>query len=244
MTIAPLAFDAVDFSWAGHPALREISFTVPENCVTVVTGPAGSGKSTLLRLLATLESDYRGAISHSGRELHDLTKQELKKIRQEMGVVLNPLGNFDWLSAEAALQFVLDCKGESHQERVGAVLREVGLADAQKLFPREMSGGMQKRLALARAILLRPRVLLLDDPTAGLDPVTGREILDLIANLKGTSTIVFATSDVANVRRLADTVIFLVGGRILFNGGLESFLSSSDASVRQFLLGLTEGPIA
>ncbi|MBI1859684.1 MAG: ATP-binding cassette domain-containing protein [Deltaproteobacteria bacterium] len=246
MTDCSLSMDSVGFSWGGRVALQSISFTPPQNQITVVTGPAGCGKSTLLRLLATLESDYRGAIRTGGRELLTLTRTELVAWRRQIGVMLNPLGNFDWLTAEGCLEFVIAHAGHKGLggERAVATLSSVGLEWARGRFPHEMSGGMQKRLALARALVLSPRMLILDDPTAGLDPVTGREILDLIAGLRGSASIVLATSDTANVRRLADHVLFLVEGRGHFFGANEAFQKSDDPYIRQFLESRTEGPIS
>lgn len=258
MTESVLSIDSVDFSWGKSPCLSQISFTAQANSLTAVTGPAGCGKSTLLRILATLEGAYRGKMLLGGVDRRGFSSGDLKAWRQKLGVVLNPLGNFDWLTAKESLQFVLtengqatinsasDSAGDSEvtDSRIERTLASVGLNGSAHLYPHEMSGGMQKRLALARALILGPQLLILDDPTAGLDPVTGREILELIESLKGSATVILATSDSANVLRLADHVVFIVGGQIQFSGSVEAFRSSRHPGVRQFLEARTDGPIS
>lgn len=243
-----LLCEDLTFGW-GEDVIHHVSFSVGEGELVTITGPAGSGKSTLLRLLSTLEEDFKGKISLGEKSLRTFTREEIKQWRKKQGTLLSPPGLFDWMTAGESLNFILAENGETiskwaeRSERAIAVLGTVGLAEGRNLYPREMSGGMQKRLAIARALVLDPSLLLLDDPTAGLDPVTGHALVDLIGSLKQDRTIVLATSDIALVKGLADRVCFLVEGRLQFFGTATEFQNVADPYVRQFLTASPEGPI-
>ncbi len=250
--IAPLvSMNGVTFAWNGTRALHDLSVSVNPGSTLMVTGPAGCGKSTCLRLLATLETGFLGDIGLGGNALRDFTAEQLKSWRTKVGVMLSPLGLFDWLTVYDGLEFVwreaegrVNDQKDSHQSRIEQVLASVGLSDAGHRFPRELSGGMQKRLALARALLRSPELLILDEPASGLDPVTGRAIWDLISSLKRQTTVIIATSDVASIFRTADNVLLINRGAPLFYGTVGSFRDSADPSVQQFIRGRVEGPIA
>jgi phospholipid/cholesterol/gamma-HCH transport system ATP-binding protein len=221
-----------------QPVLYRISFSVEEGQSYVILGQSGIGKSVLLKTLARLIEPDEGFAEIKTRNL---------------GMVFQKNALFDSLSVFENLDFTLrERSKESAAERrkkIQMYLDWVELGNTAKLMPNELSGGMQKRLAIARALIVEPQVVLYDEPTAGLDPITSRLIADLILRLKKEtrSTIVTVTSDVLRAFQLADRIGLLVrgvdGASLLDIGAPEQARLSGDARVQQFLKGQTQGPL-
>jgi len=230
--------------------LQTCSVKLLRSEIYCLMGPSGSGKTTLLKLLAGLLKPREGSIYYLQRPMESFGLKERKKIAREVTMSFQKGGLLDWLTVEQNIRFALDELNQgSHEERQKLVensLERVQLSHCKQLFTRELSGGMLKRLSLARAIALNPTVLLLDDPTAGLDPVTGAEIVKLIQDFQKEhqSSILLVTSDLSVAFSIATRMGFLWSGRIGFEGSPQDFRNSQAPSLRQFLFGLQEGPLS
>ncbi len=233
-----LILDRVSLSFpAGVTALSEVSLSLDSGEVLAVLGPSGSGKTTLLKVMAGLLVPQSGTVRKNG---------ERSPFR--LGMTFQNSGIFDSMTCFENLEIVLREWGVARQERkerIAAALEEVGLSGSDSLYPHQISGGMKKRLGIARSLLLKPNVVLYDDPTAGLDPVTSRSICDLIETtrkLRGT-TIVLVTSDLAQAIRISGRIAFLHRGQLLEAGTTEAIRNSRNPVVHQFMHGLLRGPL-
>jgi phospholipid/cholesterol/gamma-HCH transport system ATP-binding protein len=213
---------------------RNVSFSAQRGSATALIGPSGSGKSTLLKTIAGLLTPNEGRVSLGSEDL---------------GMLFQKNALFDSLTVEENLLFPLrerkKIKGAPARARAAELLNEVGLAGSEHLYPNQISGGMQKRLGIARALIVEPEILLYDEPTAGLDPITSRLIADVILRLKkklGT-TILTVTSDMQRAYQLGDTIYLLAQGRLLGGNGPDEIRRSEDPSIRQFIQGMQEGPL-
>ncbi len=213
---------------------RKISLLVEDQESIVIMGPSGSGKTTLLKIIAGLLDSEEGKL-----ELDDTN----------MGMVFQKNALFDSLTAMENLLLPLqEC---SHIEEAQAkqearrYLNEVGLLDVESLYPNELSGGMQKRLGIARALILKPKILLCDDPTAGLDPITSRKIGELLLKLKTLykTTLLTMTNDLQRAFQLADRLYVLAQGKLHGGAPKEQILASKDPLISQFIKGLSTGPL-
>lgn len=220
------------------PVLGRVSFSVEAGSAYVVLGASGSGKSVLLKCLAGLLTPDRGHVTIAS---------------SNVGMLFQNNALFDSLTVEDNLLFPLaerlGITGSAARERASALLDAVGLTGTEALMPASLSGGMQKRLGIARALIVEPQVLLYDEPTAGLDPITSRMIAELIVSLRKArgTTIVAVTSDVMRAFQLADRIGLLVrtaeGSDLIDIGTPEDARASSSPAVRQFIHGLQEGPL-
>lgn len=222
--------------------LRDVSFEVQKGKALVILGQSGSGKSVLLKILAQLLDPDQGRV---------------EILSTNIGMVFQKNALFDSLTVEENLKFAMEERGgvgaRTQLAKIAKFLEWVGLSHATKLMPNELSGGMQKRLAIARALIVQPEVLLYDEPTAGLDPITSRMIADLMLKLKAEfgTTIVCVTSDVLRAYQLGDQIGLLTphmgraraGSTFLNVGTPEEARTSRDPLFRQFLDGLTKGPL-
>jgi len=233
------------------PALTDVSFEVSKGEALGLLGPSGAGKTTLLKVLAGLLFPVAGRVRFDGVEFRRSSiKRGLGRtpLSQRLGMTFQNSGLFDSLTCGENLTLALrECGVDKSEwaERVYSALSDVGLAGSEKLYPHEISGGMRKRLGIARALLMRPEVVLYDDPTAGLDPVTSRSIVDLIATTRErrAMTFVLVTSDLAQAMRLCDRLAFLYQGKLLTIGGASEVKASLDPVVHQFMNGLLRGPL-
>lgn len=224
---------------------RGLDLDVRRGEILALLGPSGCGKSVLLKLMIGLLPVDRGEILWGGLHVERATPRELKTVRRNVGMVFQSAALFDSLSVADNVAYGLRVDGrrgmtpDAVGERVAWALEAVGLADAGPLMPAELSGGMRKRVGVARTIALRPEVVLYDEPTTGLDPINSARIGDLIANLRAQlrNTSVVVTHDLALASRIADRIALLHEGRVIAIGPLASFEASSDPIVRQFLSG-------
>ncbi len=219
------AAEKVEFCYGKElPILRGLDLAVEAGEILAVVGATGSGKSTLLKLLSGLLVPQKGVVWYDGKPVNLAEREERIRLARSRSMTFQLGGLFDsWTCAENVefpLRELSECSQTERKKRVQRGLAEVGLAGVEKLSVTELSGGMQKRLALARSLVLEPRCLFLDDPTAGLDPVTGRTILDLIASLRKERdmTVVLVTSEIARMLEMVDRVALLTGGKIVESG--------------------------
>ncbi len=200
-------------------ALRGVSVNVGEGEFTAIVGPSGSGKSTLLHLIGCLDTITKGEITVDGNRINDLNKNELSLLRrQKIGFIFQAYNLIPVLTAMENVSFPLILLGESSRqirEKAYKALKDVGLAGMENRRPKELSGGLQQRIAIARALIKRPKLILADEPTANLDSHTGSEILELMLNLNESekTTFIFSTHD-KMVMDYARRLIFLRDGKI------------------------------
>lgn len=249
----PLLFELSSLHF-GHRAfgvelLKDLSLKLEEGVIFGLLGPGGSGKTTLLKLLAGLLKPERGEILFRGRSILEMSSKEKKEFRRSLGMTFQRQGLFDSLNCYENLAFpareLLRLQGHQLKNCVEKLLDDVGLSSAGTLRMHEMSGGMQKRLLLARALLSDPDCLLCDDPTAGLDPITSRTIVDLIHSLtkKNTMSVIWVTSSPTLALTRSTDVGLLYHGSFVDIASAEAFRVSPNAHTQQFLRGLLKGPM-
>jgi phospholipid/cholesterol/gamma-HCH transport system ATP-binding protein len=228
----------------GNEVLRGVSVTVERGETVVIMGGSGSGKTVTLRLIAGLIRPTSGVVRVFGRRLDTLGEEDLLPIRRRMGYVFQGAALFDSLSVHENVAYPLrehTSLGDAEiRERVLEFLSLVGLgAEVLGLLPSELSGGMRKRVGIARALAQQPEMLLFDEPTAGLDPTNARMVSELIVQLRGgvCDAAVVVTHDVELTRTVADRVAILIEGRFAALGPRDAVLASDDPAVQAFLAG-------
>lgn len=224
--------------------LRGLSFQLERGETLVVMGGSGSGKTVLLRHVAGLIRPAAGDVRVFGIAIERLSEEELLPIRRRMGYVFQGAALFDSLSVSENVAFPLrEHTNQSEpeiQERIVHVLSLVGLgADVLPLLPSELSGGMRKRVGIARALVIEPELMLFDEPTAGLDPTNSKMVGELIVQLKAGAgdTSIVVTHDVELARTVADRLAILVDGRFAIVGRPNEVMTSGDPAVQAFLAG-------
>jgi phospholipid/cholesterol/gamma-HCH transport system ATP-binding protein len=207
----------------------------------VVLGHSGSGKSVLLKHINCLIEPDEGTIEFDGKRVEALGERELVPVRRRIGMLFQGGALFDSLTIEDNVAFPLDehgiCHGQERAARVAELLEMVALGGSQLKMPSELSGGMRKRAALARTLALEPEVVLYDEPTTGLDPVTGQQINELIRGLQrrlGLTSVV-VTHDIASANHVADRMAFLYDGKIRRAASAEEMRASDDPMIAAFL---------
>jgi phospholipid/cholesterol/gamma-HCH transport system ATP-binding protein len=229
--------------------LRDVSLTIRAGESFVLIGPSGQGKSVLLKLMAGLLNPTEGKVLWGEDDALTLRGENRVKWMCQMGVVFQKNALFDSLSVFENVAFPLRETTELSdlhlERRVIFFLEAVGLLHAKDLYPSEISGGMQKRLGIARALALEPQIIFYDDPTAGLDPITSRKIVQLILDLKKkmNSTIITVTNDMNRAYQVADRMGMVVDVKLLITGNVEQTKCFDDPRVQQFINGALEGPL-
>ena len=230
--------------------LQGVNLDFVEGETTVVIGPSGSGKSVMLKHIVGLLRPDKGTITLDGERIDNLREKELGVLRKQFGYLFQMGALFDSMTVEQNVAFPLtehtNMKASERAARVGRSLTLVGMDKTQKKMPAELSGGQKKRVALARAIALEPRVILYDEPTTGLDPIRSDVINELIIKLqrelKVTSIVV--THDMASAYKIADRMVMLYDGQIIADGPPDEFRNSQHAVVRSFVEGRSDLEIA
>lgn len=227
-------------AFGGKKVHRGVAFSLREGEMLGLFGGSGSGESVILRSIIGLEKPDRGEILFEGMDLAKLSERELEVVRRRIGYVFQNGALFDSMTVEQNLAYPLRAHtalGEREiRERVDRMLAQVDMRGSNDLLPAELSGGMQKRAGLARAIILDPRIILFDEPTAGLDPANTRRLLELILRLKRTGiTGIFVTHDIPSALAVSDRIAILHEGRIRVVDTVEGLRRSKDPLVRSFL---------
>lgn len=226
-----------------------VNITIPLGRVTAIMGPSGTGKTTLLRLIGGQLRPDSGRIRVEGMDVHALSHHELYRLRRRMGLLFQSGALFTHLSVFENVAFPL----REHADLPEALLRDlvlmkleaVGLRGARDLMPGELSGGMARRVALARAIALDPTMIMYDEPFAGQDPISMGAVVTLIRKLNDALglTSVIVSHDVAETARIADLIHVISDGRVVESGTPEALMASESAWVRQFMHGEADGPV-
>jgi phospholipid/cholesterol/gamma-HCH transport system ATP-binding protein len=236
-------------SYRGLLASDGISCRFRKGKVTVILGGSGSGKSTLLRQVVGLERPDSGSVYFEDREITSLSRRELYEIRKKMGMLFQGAALFNSLSVFENIAFPL----REHTQLGEPVIRTmvkmklelVGLRGMEDLMPSQLSGGMAKRIGLARALIMDPKAVFYDEPTSGLDPISAGVINKLICDLNSALgvTSVVVSHDIESSFRIADWIIILFFGKLIAEGAPEEIKASDDPRVLQFIRGEPEGPI-
>lgn len=229
--------------------MRRLDLNVKKGETLAVMGMSGAGKSTLLKCMAGLLRPSAGQLLIDGTDIARMKESDLDGVRRRLGMVFQYAALFDSLTVYENVAFGL----KRHTRMTEAQIREsvanrlnmVGLPRTEHLYPSQLSGGMQKRVGLARALALEPEILLYDEPTAGLDPITAATIAELIIKARDELgvTSVLVSHDIPSIRTVSNRIAMLHKGRIIALGTVEEMDNCPDAAVRQFMDGSTEGPI-
>jgi phospholipid/cholesterol/gamma-HCH transport system ATP-binding protein len=242
---APVVIDVrrLSLSFDTNRVLDDISFQVREGEALAIVGASGVGKSTVLKLILRLLVPDAGQVLIDGEDINLLSFEEVLEVRQKMGMVFQAAALFDSLSVYENVAYPLRehmrLPEAEVEERVGQALAmvDMSLAEFAERLPAELSGGQKKRVGIARAIVHQPKILLYDEPTTGLDPVTARTIVELMKKLQAELdvTSIIVSHDVRAVLAVSSHIAMLRDGRIIFYGTPEEMVSSTDPHVREFV---------
>ncbi len=243
MASPALELRSASVTFSENAVLRDIRLAINESEIFVLIGPSGQGKSVLLKLLAGLIKPTSGELIVEGDDFFKLSDLKRDQLRRRMGMLFQKNALFDSLTAAENIAFPLretTALTEAQiDKKVRFFLAAVGLAHAYKLNPNELSGGMQKRLGIARALALDPEIIFYDDPTAGLDPITRRKIIDLILGLarERKTTVVAVTNDMNRAYQMAHRIAMVVDHGLIVTGTPMETEASQHPKVHQFVRG-------
>lgn len=237
----PIVVKALRKSFSGRAVLNGINLEVAPGETVALLGRSGTGKSVFLKLLIGLQSPDSGSIRICGREIPALRVKELNEVRKRIGFLFQQAALYDSLTVEENVAFPLErhskLSAADRKARVKELLAGVGMEQDLEKLPSQISGGMQKRVGLARALALDPQILLFDEPTAGLDPITASEIAQQISTLKENRkmTAIVVTHDIHSAKIFADRLVLIHGGDIVIEGTFANLQESRDEFVVRFL---------
>jgi phospholipid/cholesterol/gamma-HCH transport system ATP-binding protein len=237
-----IAVEDLHKSFGSQHVLDGISVAVKRGETLAVLGRSGTGKSVLLRLIIGLETPDSGSVRIHGQAIAGLALDQLGEIRKKMGFLFQHAALYDSLTVEQNVAFPLqhhkkNMPKSEKADRVRQLLAEVGMEDALAKMPSDISGGMQKRVGLARALALEPDILLLDEPTAGLDPISAAEIDDLVLKLQQEHHMasIVVTHDLHSAKTIANRLALLNRGKVVIEGDFEELQKSDIEFVKEFL---------
>ena len=236
-------------SFGEQKVLDGLDLDIPDGEITAIIGPSGEGKSVLLKHLIGLLQPDSGAVEVDGESIIDLRRSELNRIREKFGMLFQNVALFDSMTVFENVAFPLEEKTSLSKDairtKVLSALEDVGLKNIENKFPDELSGGMKKRVGLARAVVLNPKIILFDEPTTGLDPIIKKAIHQLIkdTHAKFGFTAVIVSHEIPEIFDVAQNVAMLFRGKILQFGTSEEIINSADPAIRQFISGSLDGPI-
>jgi phospholipid/cholesterol/gamma-HCH transport system ATP-binding protein len=235
-----IKLEHVTKSFDDHKVLDDVTLDVPEGTAFCLLGRSGTGKSVTLKHIIGLMRPDSGKVLVGGKDVGSLSGRELAEVRRSMGFLFQNSALFDSITVGENVAFPLrrhtDWSDSKIRDTARARLADVGLDEDYDKMPAELSGGMRKRAGLARAMALDPKILLVDEPSAGLDPITAREIDDLLVDLKKKgATIVVVTHNIPSARHIGDELAMLHDGRVVVRGTAEELDRSDDELVRAFM---------
>lgn len=231
----------VSKSFNGQVVLDDVSLKIEPEQIVVILGASGTGKSVLLKHMIGLIRPDKGSVRINGEEISSYSERQLLKLRRSIGFLFQEGALYDFMDCYDNIAFPLRehtrMKGAAIREKIARVLGLLDLDGVEKKMPSELSGGMIKRVALARAIILDAQILFCDEPTSGLDPIRSRDISALIRDLSREMkcTTVITSHDIQNSLRVADRLILVDQGKVVFDGDSEAFRSSQVTQVQEFL---------
>jgi phospholipid/cholesterol/gamma-HCH transport system ATP-binding protein len=241
-SVPVVAVEDLHKSFGSQEVLKGISLTVRRGETLAVLGRSGTGKSVLLRLIIGLEKPDSGSVRIHGHDIAGLALDRLGEIRKKIGFLFQHAALYDSLTVEQNVAFPLqhhrkEMSRSEQSNRVKGLLAEVGMESGLEKMPSDISGGMQKRVGLARALALEPDILLLDEPTAGLDPISAAEIDDLVLKLQEEHHMasIVVTHDLHSAKTIANRLALLNEGNVVIDGSFEELQQSDIAFVREFL---------
>lgn len=236
-------------SFGGQIVLNHLDMVIPSGKITAVIGPSGEGKSVLLRHIIGLMKPDIGRVMVDGEDITHMGRRDLNRVREKFGMLFQNVALFDSMTVFQNVAFPLEEKTrlsrDEIRDRVHEALEHVGLRDVDGKYPDQLSGGMKKRVGLARALLLNPDIILFDEPTTGLDPIISNAMHRLIKDThrRFGFTAVIVTHEVPAIFDICDYVAMLYQGRIQMRGTPDEIRGSDDPVVRQFVSGELEGPL-
>jgi phospholipid/cholesterol/gamma-HCH transport system ATP-binding protein len=236
-----VSVDGLYKSFYDNHVLRGITLEVHKGENVIVLGRSGSGKSVLIRTIAGLFKQDEGTVNVLGHDVNKLSKKELYELRQHMGFLFQQSALYDSLTVRENLEFSLvrNNRGLTRKQvndAVAQALDEVGLPETEHQLPSELSGGQQKRIGIARMLILRPQIILYDEPTAGLDPITCIEINNLILKVKERykASSLLITHDLTCARHTGDRILMIVDGKFVREGSFEHVFDTAEADIKGF----------
>ena len=244
-----IILEGLSKSFNGVKVLDNLNIEFGDKQITVVIGRSGGGKSVMLKHIIGLMKPDSGNVLIGGIDINALKKKELNEIRKKFGMVFQDGALLDSLTVFENTAFPLrrhlKLSEKEIKDRVFSVLEDVGLKGQDKKMPSEISGGMRKRVGVARALILNPEIMLFDEPTTGLDPVMSDVINNLIISIhnKFKFTGIIISHDISGAFKTGDIIAMLYDGRIIESGSPEEFRNSANPVVKQFITGSMEGPI-
>ena len=236
-----IGFDSVSKSFGSRVVLKAVSFSVAAGTAFVLLGRSGTGKSVTLKLMCGLLKADSGSVIVNGEDITQLESNELAHTRRRIGFLFQSAALFDSLSVGENVAFPLrrhTRKANAEiRDQAQSILEQLGLGKEYDTMPGNLSGGMRKRAGLARALAVEPSILLVDEPSAGLDPITSTEIDELLIDIKMNrhTTLVVVTHNIPSARRIADRMAFLDGGHLVAEGTVGELEQSENALVRAFM---------
>jgi len=239
----------VSKTFDGHKVLDNLNLNIETGESTVIIGRSGCGKSVLLKHIIGLLKPDSGHVLIDGKDITRMDEKELSAVRMKFGMLFQGAALFDSLNILENVGFALiehtNTPRAEIVKRVKESLALVGLKDIEYKKPSELSGGMRKRVGLARAIIVRPEIMLYDEPTTGVDPIMGDSVNDLIIKLhtKLNVTSIAVTHDMTSAYKIADRVAMLYNGKIIVDGTPDEIKNTKDPIIRQFITGAGTGPI-
>ena len=236
-------------AFGSQKVLNGLNLMVPDGQITAIIGPSGEGKSVLLRHIIGLMQPDSGQIEVDGESIIGIRRSEMNRIREKFGMLFQNAALFDSMNVFENVAFPLQEKTSFSKDeirtRVLSALEDVGLKNVEQKFTDELSGGMKKRVGLARALLLSPKIILFDEPTTGLDPIIKRAIHQLIreTHAKFGYTALVVSHEIPDIFDIAQNVAMLFRGEILQFGTADEIRNSANPAVKQFISGSLDGPI-
>ena len=231
----------IEKSFGENKVLKNVNMTFKKGQTNLIIGESGSGKTTLIKILIGLYKNYSGKVLFDGSNVSEMNKKELKKLRQDIGMLFQGGALYDYMSVEENIIFPLslftDKSEKEKMERANFCLERVNLKGKNNLMPSELSGGMKKRVAIARAIVMQPKYLFCDEPNSGLDPKTAILIDDLIMEItkEYNITTIVNTHDMNSVMQIGDNISFIHKGEMWWKGNKEELIVSNNEELTNFV---------